>query len=151
MVHMYTRDGVYKGTITDPLIVSRAVKNWRDETVPAIKLFFVMIAECFPEKLLKLEISNLPEWHPYLPNKDENSKRKVPFISGPHIGIEYVTREIYTYLMLNEEIEFGDACHLYKLQLDPTISCGYVHVLSGSREEVNRYCIKNEIRCLRGG
>lgn len=151
VIHLYNRDGVYKGTITDPLIVSRAVRNWRNETVPAIKLFLVMVAECFPEKLEKRDLPNMPAWHPYLPANVGCKKKVVKFLTGPHQGGSYTSSEIFQYLMLEDQQEYGDPCHLYRLELDPTVECGYVHVLSGAEADINKYCLQNNIRCLRNG
>ena len=150
VIHLYNRDGVYKGTIADPLIVSRSVRNWRNETVPAIKLFLVLIAECFPEKIEKREgMPNIPEWHPFLPPSDTRGIPAVKFLSGPHLGGAYRSREICQYLLMKGDQEFGDDWHLYELQLNPTQECGYAHIMSGSTEEINKYCNEHKIRNMR--
>jgi len=45
--------------------------------------------------------------------------------------------------------EFGDDWHLYELQLNPTQECGYAHIMSGSTEEINKYCNEHKIRNMR--
>lgn len=152
VIHLFTRDGKYVGTITDPLIVSRAVKHWKTDTIQAARLFLVMVAECFPEKIIKMEIADLPAWHPLIPSHDKKpSKARIGFLDGPLLGQTYICREFIQFLMLHVTSEFQDEWHLYRLDLDPSDTCGYRHLLSGSREELNEYCVKNNIRCFVGG
>ncbi len=152
LVHLFTRDGKYVGTITDPLIVSRAVKHWKPATVDAVRLFLVMIAECFPEKIVKMEIDDLPPWHPLLPISDKRPNRaRIRFIDGPLLGQTYTCKEFIHYLMLHVQSDFQDDWHLYSLNLDPSNDCGYYHMLSGTKEQVDEYCVKNNIRCFIGG
>jgi len=151
MVHLYNRDGKYVGTLTDPLIVSRAARHWRKETIDAARLFLVMVAECFPEKLVKMEMPDLPEWHPLVLAQDgKKPKAKVRFIDGPLCGEHYICREFLQYLLLHHKTDFQEAWHLYRLELTPTVECGYYHVLSGDKETVDDYCVKNNIRCFFG-
>lgn len=151
-IHMYTRDGIYKGSIQDKLIISRVERNMRNEAIPSIKLFLVMVAECFPEKLINEEMPNMPEWHPLLPASDKTKLRQVKFVDGPHRGGTYGCSDLYQYVMLEDRVsEFSETHHLYRLELDPTIDCGYVHVLSGDEGDIQRYCLQNKITCLRNG